>query len=477
MAYADYEVVIGLEIHAQLKTQSKMFCACSTVFGAPDNESTCPTCSGQPGSLPTPNKKAVEYAILMGHALRCQIDPASVFARKQYFYPDMPRGYQISQYERPICREGYVEFYFSGTKRKVRIERAHLEEDAGKSTHHGDYSLINLNRASTPLLEIVSAPDITSPAEAAEYARTMRKILRYLEICDGNLEEGSMRCDCNISIRLKGEKTLGTKVEVKNINSFRFVEKALAFEIERQIDRVESGQKIVQETRLYDIDKNRTFSMRSKEDAADYRYFPDPDLVAIALGAEELQQVRVVELPTDRYERFMQQYDLPSADAEQLTQERQLADYFERAAAGVKNAKLVANWVLSELQRYMNEEKLDVSEPRIRAEALGELIRLIEAGEISGKIAKNIFAEMWHSGKGPSQLVRDSGVKQITDIKQIEFWIEQIILAHPKQVDEFRGGKLKVMDFFLGQVMRLSKGQASPDLVREMFAQKIGAIK
>lgn len=466
MAYADYEAVIGLEIHAQLKTESKMFCSCSAAFGESDNQNTCPVCTGQPGALPVVNRRAIELAMKMGKALQCEIRDRSVFARKNYFYPDMPRGYQISQYERPICADGKVEFYLDGRKRTVRIERAHLEEDAGKSTHHGDYSLINLNRASTPLLEIVSGPDLRSAEEAAQYAREVRKILRYQDVCDGNLEEGSMRCDCNVSVRKKGDPKLGTKVEIKNINSFRFVEKAVAFEIERQIDCLESGQSVVQETRLYDIDKNRTFTMRTKEDAEDYRYFPEPDLLPVDLRGV---RVEAEELPSTRYERLISDYRLPEADADQLTQEKALADYFEEAAKAVQNPKLVANWMLGELTRLLNDEKLSIERAKVRACEFGRLIELLEKDEVSGKMAKVVLGEMWSENKTAREIIEKKGLKQVKNTGEIEVWVRQVIAANEKQVAELRSGKQKIFDYLVGQVMRLSKGQAHPDLVRETF--------
>ena len=351
MAYSDYETVIGLEIHTQLKTKSKMFCSCSSEFASGDNQNTCPVCTGQPGALPTVNKKAVELSSKIGLALGCEIDRGSVFARKNYFYPDMPKGFQISQYEKPLCLNGEVSFFHKGEERKIRIERAHMEEDAGKSTHFGYHSLVNLNRASTPLLEIVSHPDLRSPEEAADYARMIRRMVRYLDACDGNLEEGSMRCDCNISVRKKGETELGTKVEIKNINSFRFVEKALQYEVERQIDVLETGGVIEQETRLYDIDKNQTQSMRTKENAEDYRYFPEPDLLPVQVSEKDLSvwKESLPEGPYQKFQRWMQDLKLTAHEADQLSQEKSIADYFEEILNCGIEVKLASSWVLGEV--------------------------------------------------------------------------------------------------------------------------------
>jgi aspartyl-tRNA(Asn)/glutamyl-tRNA(Gln) amidotransferase subunit B len=474
-SYGGYEAVIGLEVHVQLQTATKIFCANSTAFGGHDNEHICPVCTAMPGSLPVINKKAIEFSVMTGLALNCAIRKHSVFARKQYFYPDLPKGYQISQYDLPLCEHGHVEFMLEGARRRVSIVRAHMEEDAGKSTHHGDYSLINLNRAGIPLLEIVSGPDMKSPAEAAEYARTIRKIVRYLDVCDGNLEEGSLRCDCNVSVRKVGESKLGTKVEIKNINSFRFIEKAIEYEIHRQIDCLETGEKIMQETRLYDPDKNRTFTMRTKEEAHDYRYFPDPDLLQLDLDDAWLNTVKghLPELPLARSERFISQYKLPEYDAFVLTQERALADYFERAAAVSGNAKAVSNWVMTDLMRELNDSKKDVTESPITAEHLGQMITLIDKGTISGKIAKSVFPEMWATGKDPETIVREKGLTQITDTSAIEKIVDDVLAAHPKEVAEFRGGKEKLLGFFVGQIMRASKGQASPEVVNGLLQKKL----
>ncbi|MES2964620.1 MAG: Asp-tRNA(Asn)/Glu-tRNA(Gln) amidotransferase subunit GatB [Bdellovibrionota bacterium] len=475
MAFNDYEAVIGLEIHVQLQTKSKIFCSSSTEFGSADNEHVCPNCAGMPGALPVLNETALEYSVKTGLALNCEIRKRSVFARKQYFYPDLPRGYQISQYDQPLCEHGHLEFVVDGQPKRVSITRAHMEEDAGKSTHHGDYTLINLNRAGIPLLEVVSGPDMSSPAEAAEYARQMRKIVRALGVCDGNLEEGSLRCDCNVSVRKKGDPKLGTKVEIKNINSFRFIEKAIEYEIHRQIDCKETGETIYQETRLYDPDKNRTFSMRSKEEAHDYRYFPDPDLLAIEIDDAYIEKIRssLPELPLARAKRFVDDLKIPEYDALVLTQEKELADYFEEVAAKSGNAKAASNWIMTDLMRELNESKKDVAQSPIPAPKLAGLIQLIDKGTISGKIAKTVFTEMWASGGDAETIVKEKGLTQITDTKAIEAIIDQVIAANPKETAEYRGGKEKVFGFFVGRVMKETKGQASPDVVNGLLKTKL----
>lgn len=475
MSFESFESVIGLEIHAQLLTKSKIFCRTSTHFGAGDNENICPVCTGLPGSLPVLNRLAVEYSVKTGLALNCEIRKRSVFARKQYFYPDLPKGYQISQYDLPICEHGYVDFVVDGSKKRVAVVRAHMEEDAGKSTHHGDYSLINLNRAGIPLLEIVSGPDMRSAAEAAEYARTIRNILRYLDVCDGNLEEGSLRCDVNVSVRRKGDPKLGTKVEIKNINSFRFIEKAIDYEVQRQIDCVLSSEKILQETRLYDADKNRTFTMRTKEDAHDYRYFPDPDLLPVVIEQSWIDSLKLTlpELPLARAARFVADFQLPEYDAMILTQERDLADYFERTQAVCGNAKSASNWIMTELTRNLNERGKRIGDSPVAAQKLGQMIALIDNGTISGKIAKTVFSEMWATGGDPETIIKEKGLLQITDTTSIEKIIDDVLAANPSQLESYRAGKDKLFGFFVGQVMKLSKGQASPELVNELLKKKM----
>ena len=475
MSNRGFEAVIGLEIHAQLKTQSKIFCADATNFDASDNENTSPVSLGMPGTLPTLNAKAVEYSIKTGLALGCEIRKKSIFARKNYFYPDLSKGYQISQYDNPLCENGRIQFVVNGEPKSIRIERAHMEEDAGKSTHFGDYTLINYNRAGIPLLEIVSGPDMRSPAEAAEYARTIRQILRYLEVCDGNLEEGSLRCDCNVSVRKSGEIKLGTKVEVKNINSFRFVEKAIEFEIERQIDAVEKGERIVQETRLWDPDKNRTVSMRSKENAQEYRYFPDPDLLPLIVTEEMIQKYKaeLPELPLARARRFVEKLGLSEYDAQVLTAEKEVADYFEATAKLVAQAKNASNWIMTELVRELNTNNISVTQSPITPQALGRMIQLIEAGTISGKIAKTVFQEMWVSGKDPENIIKEKGLVQISDSSAIEKIIDDVLAQNATQVADYRAGRTKLFGFFVGAVMKASKGQANPDLVNKLLSEKL----
>lgn len=473
--YRGYEAVIGIEVHVQLKTNSKIFCSDATNFDAADNENTSPVSAGMPGTLPVLNKKAIDFAIKAGLALGCQIRPHSVFARKNYFYPDLPKGYQISQYDKPICENGEVTVVVENFARKIRIERAHLEEDAGKSTHFGDYTLLNYNRAGIPLLEIVSGPDMHSPQEAAEYGRTIRQIVRYLDVCDGNLEEGSLRCDCNVSVRRQGETKLGTKVELKNLNSFRFVEKAVEYEIDRQIDEVEAGKKIIQETRLYDPDKNRTYTMRTKEDAQDYRYFPDPDLLPMNISQEEIEHVRaqLPELPLAKKTRFQAELGLSEYDAQLLTAERNIADYFEETGKACQNHKAAANWIITELMRELNTHKLEIEDSPISAQRLAELLQLIDKGTISGKIAKTVFAEMWSSKKNATTIVKEKGLVQVSDTSVIEKIIEDVLTANPSQVSEYRSGKTKVFGFFVGAIMKATKGQANPDVVNQILKLKL----
>ncbi len=478
MVYDQYESVIGLEIHAQLLVDSKMFCSCSTKFGAGDNENTCPVCTGMPGALPVINKKAIDYSVKVGLALNCAINEKSVFARKNYFYPDLPKGYQISQFSEPLCEKGFVDIIVDKQKKRVGITRAHVEEDAGKSNHYGDHTLVNLNRSSVPLLEIVSEPDLRSPQEAAEYARTVRSILRYLGACDGNLEEGSMRCDCNVSVRKKGDTKFGTRAELKNINSFRFIEKAIQYEIERQIDSVEQGKKIVQETRLYDSTKNQTFSMRSKEEAHDYRYFPDPDLLPLMVEGLSIKNIKasLPELPAQKMARFQTQYGLPEYDSAILTEEREMSEYFENVVKTCSNAKVASNWIMTELLRELNESKKSIANSPVKAQQLGELIQLIENKTISGKIAKQVFEEMFKTGTNPQDIVKSQGLVQISDDSQIEKLVDEVIKNNPKQTEDYRGGRDKLFGFFVGQVMKASKGQANPDAVNKILLKKLKGV-
>ena len=476
-----YEPVIGLEVHAQLLTQSKIFCGCSTKFGEAPNQNACPVCAGFPGVLPVLNEKVVECAIRAGLATHCEIAGSSRLARKHYFYPDLPKGYQISQYELPICINGYIDIQVNGGPRRIRLTRIHMEEDAGKNIHdlRSDASLVDLNRAGVPLLEIVSEPDIRSAEEAGSYLRTLRAILQYLGICDGNMEEGSFRCDANVSVRPEGTETLGTKAELKNLNSFKAVEKALEYEIQRHIDTLTQGGTLIQETRLWDPDREVTRSMRSKEFAHDYRYFPDPDLLPIIIDDKWIEEVKssLPELPETRKARFISQYNLSVYDAELLTSRKDIADYFESAVKNHPNSKGISNWIVSDLFRVLKDRQLDeqfyLSEWPIRPEALAELVRLIDEGKISGKIAKTLFSEMLDSGRFPNEIVAEKGLAQVSDSAAIEKAIEQILAAHPKQVADYRGGNAKVFGFLVGQIMKATQGKANPQKANEILKQKL----
>lgn len=470
-----WDVVIGLEIHAQLQTKTKIFAGDGTSFhsGANDNISTITL--GMPGALPAINEKTLELGAKIGLALNCTIKKKSVFSRKHYFYPDLPKGYQISQFDLPLCENGYVEFSVDGEHKKINIERAHLEEDAGKSIHRGGYSLIDYNRAGVPLLEIVSAPEMTSPAEAAEYARTVRSIVQYLDACNGNLEEGSLRCDCNISIKPAGQKELGTRTELKNINSFRFIEKALEYEISRQISLKEAGEDITQETRLYDSTKNKTFPMRSKEDAMDYRYFPDPDLLPTVLTEEYIQKIKdsLPELPRAKAQRFQDEYKIPEYDALVLTSEKAMAFYFEEASKTSQNAKATSNWIMGELLKNLKEDKMEFKEIKIKPASLGEMIKMIDSGKISGKIAKQIFQDMWETGERPGVIVDKKGLAQISDPSEVEAIVDRVLAASQGQLEQYRAGKNKLYGFFVGQIMKESKGQANPELINKFLKEKL----
>ncbi|MEO0335225.1 MAG: Asp-tRNA(Asn)/Glu-tRNA(Gln) amidotransferase subunit GatB [Pseudomonadota bacterium] len=475
MAYSDWQPTIGLEIHAQLKTNSKIFSGESAEFGGGDNEHTSALSLGLPGALPVLNQKVIEQGVKAGLSLHCVINKESRFSRKSYFYPDMPKGYQITQYEEPICGEGYVEIYIDGDVRKIGIERAHLEEDAGKSTHHGQYSLINLNRSGVPLLEIVSKPEMTSAEEAAEYARMVRKLLRYANVCDGNLEEGSLRVDCNVSVKKPSDKELGTKVEIKNLNSFRFIEKAVEFEIQRQIERKEAGLEISQETRLFDSVKGQTFAMRSKEEADDYRYFPDPDLPLCLVDDDILKSAKseLKEGPLRKALRYVENYELAFEDASLITDEIEVADYFEDVVEKGGEAKSAGHWITGEVLRVLNEEGMAFSDfiERLSSESLSDLLRRIKTGEISGKMAKTIFTKCWEERVPPGKVIDSLGLKQISNRGEIEKIVTEVMAANPSQVEEFRAGKQKVFGFFVGQVMKATKGQANPAMVNEVLKE------
>ncbi|MGQ9570105.1 MAG: Asp-tRNA(Asn)/Glu-tRNA(Gln) amidotransferase subunit GatB [Thermodesulfovibrionales bacterium] len=474
-----YEAVIGLEVHAQLLTETKIFCGCSTKFGSEPNTQTCPICIGMPGVLPVLNKKALELVIKAGISMNCHISRYSRFARKNYFYPDLPKGYQISQYELPICENGYIEIIVDGEAKKIGITRIHIEEDAGKNIHgeDGNYSFVDLNRAGVPLMEIVSEPDIRSAREAVEYMKKLRTILRYLGVCDGNMEQGSLRCDANVSVRPIGQKEYGTRTELKNINSFRFVEKALDYEIRRQIRVLEDVGKIIQETRLWNPERDITESMRGKEEAHDYRYFPEPDLVPITIEQRWIDEINssLPELPDIKRKRFVSEYLLPERDADFLTSERPIADWFEEAVKLGGQPKTVANWIQGDLMRFLNEENKSIEECPLRPEQLVGMLRLIENGTISGKIAKTVFEEMYKTGKDAEYVVREKELVQISDVDEIKKIIDDVILRHPKEVERFRSGEEKLIGFFVGQVMKFTKGKANPQMVNELLKKKLSS--
>ncbi|MGX9366390.1 Asp-tRNA(Asn)/Glu-tRNA(Gln) amidotransferase subunit GatB [Desulfoplanes sp. PS50] len=473
-----YETVIGLEVHAQLKTKSKIWCSCSTQFGAEPNANTCPVCTGMPGTLPVLNKRAVEYAAKMSLAVDCTINKRSIFARKNYFYPDLPMGYQISQFELPVAEHGHVVITTSKGKKTIGITRIHMENDAGKNIHSEteNVSYVDLNRAGVPLIEIVSEPDMRSPEEAVAYLKALRAILVYLEICDGNMEEGSFRCDANVSLRPMGQKELGTRTELKNMNSFRNVERALNYEIERQRDILDDGEKVVQQTRLFDTAKGVTRSMRGKEEANDYRYFPDPDLVPLVFEDEQLQrwQGELPELPQAKQRRFMKEYGLPEYDADTLTADKALADYFEAAVREYDQPKKIGNWMMTEMLKELNDAGQDIRECAFEPVHLARLVKLMDEGIISGKIAKKVFGALFATGGDPETYVKEKGMIQISDTSAIEGYVDEVIAAHPDEVARFKGGEKKLTGFFVGQVMKKSRGKANPKLVNELLAKKIG---
>ncbi|HVO65684.1 MAG TPA: Asp-tRNA(Asn)/Glu-tRNA(Gln) amidotransferase subunit GatB [Syntrophales bacterium] len=472
-----YEPVIGLEVHAQLLTKSKIFCSCSTKFGADPNTHTCPICMGMPGVLPVLNKTVVEYTMKMALATNCRINESCNFARKNYFYPDLPKGYQISQYAQPLSEHGYVDIGLDGGKKRIGITRIHMEEDAGKLLHdeHLPSSYVDLNRTGVPLIEIVSEPDMRSAEEAAAYLRRLHEILVYLEICDGNMEEGSFRCDANVSLRPKGEKAFGTRTELKNMNSFRNVQRALEYEIRRQQYILENGQEVIQETRLWDDSQGVTQSMRGKEEAHDYRYFPDPDLVPIVIDHEWIKDVKISlpELPLEKRERFIRDYQIPPYDAGVLTSSRALAEYFEEVATLSGKPKIASNWVMGDVLRFLNEEKRDIRECPISPKSLAEMILLIEDGTISGKMAKDIIVEMYRTGKPPKMIIEEKDMVQITDEKALAKTIADVIEANPAQVQQYRGGKEKLFGYFVGQVMKATQGKANPQLINELLKKML----
>ncbi len=474
----EYDVVIGLEIHAQLLTDTKIFCSCPNKFGNTPNENSCPVCTGQPGSLPVLNRKVVEFAIKAGLATECKINRRSIFARKNYFYPDLPKGYQISQYELPVCEHGKITVTVDGGEKVIGITRIHMEEDAGKLSHEGidkNSSYVDFNRTGSPLIEIVSEPDITTPEEASEYLKQLRNTLVYLEVCDGNMEEGSFRCDANISLKPKGSKKLGTKAELKNMNSFRNVQKALDYEIKRQTEILNEGGTIVQETRLWNAEKGITESMRSKEEAHDYRYFPDPDLVPLIIDDEWIERIKqtLPELPYKKEQRFIKEYGISRDDAEVLVSDKNLAEFFETTVKLCNDATMANNWIRVELLGSLNYEGKHFKDCKVTPKQMGALINLIKNGTISGKIAKTVFREMYETLKDPNDIVKDKGLTQISDESELVKIIEEIIATSQPQVEQYRSGKTKVFGFFVGQVMKKTKGQANPQVVNKILKEML----
>jgi aspartyl-tRNA(Asn)/glutamyl-tRNA(Gln) amidotransferase subunit B len=480
-AIARYEAVVGLEIHVQLATATKIFCGCPTGFGAPPNTNVCPVCLGLPGALPVLNRAAVELAIKGALALHCSIRPYSRFARKNYFYPDLPKGYQISQYDQPFAEWGHVDIAVDGAPKRVRVTRVHMEDDAGKSIHEGfkdssRFSYVDLNRSGTPLIEIVSEPEMRSSDEAYAYLAAVKQALEFIQVSSCDMEKGHLRCDANVSVRLHGEQEFGTKVEVKNLNSFRFLKQALDYEIERQVGLIEGGGRVRQETRLFDPDLGETASMRSKEEAHDYRYFPEPDLVPLRIGEQWLAslQAAMPELPAHKRARFLEEYGLSEYDADVLTASRATAEYFEAVARVSGNPKMAAHWVMGDLMAMLKAEGKEVAESPVSAEHLGELVKLIAGNQLSGKLAKEIFPKMFPSGEAPAAIMEREGLKQISDSGALEKVIDEVIAANPKQVEQYRGGKTTVINFLVGQAMKATRGQANVALVTELFKQKLG---
>lgn len=476
-----YETVIGLEVHAQLKTGSKLFCNCSTRFGGNPNTHTCPVCLGMPGALPVLNGRAIEFAIRFGLAIDNDPEGVSIFARKNYFYPDLPKGYQISQFENPVVGKGTITVELDdGAIKTIGVTRAHLEEDAGQSAHDGwpqsrSKSYVNLNRSGIPLLEIVSEPDIRSADEAYAYLVELKSILQYLDICDGNMEEGSLRCDANVSVRPIGQEKLGTRTEIKNLNSFHNVKRAIQHEVHRQITLCTQGEPIQQCTLLWDVDTQTTRVMRTKEDSEDYRYFPEPDLPPLVITRAEVETARQLmpELPRARYLRFRDDYGLSELDARQLVHDKQLADYYEEAASTTGNPKAVANWIMSELLRELKTHEGDITSCPIAARQLADLIRLIDNGTISGKIAKEVFTEMFRSGRDPGEIVASRGLTQITDQSELERVVNEILAENPSQVADYKAGKTKIFGYFVGQAMKITRGKANPDLINQLLIERL----
>ncbi len=475
MSDLEWQAVIGLEIHAQLCTNSKLFSSDSSQFTNRANVHIHPVSLGLPGVLPVLNQKVLEYSTRVGLALNCHINQKSVFARKNYFYPDLPKGYQISQYDQPLCEKGHVQFNQDGQTHKIRIRRVHIEEDAGQFHHHQNCSLVNFNRSGVPLVEIVSEPDISSPQVAGTLARIVCNTLKYIEVCDGSLEEGSLRCDCNVSIKKPSDSTLGVRTEIKNINSFKFVQKAIEYEIKRQICLLNQKQPVFRETRLYDSSQNKTFPLRSKEEASDYRYFPDPDLPPVVLSPAwiEKQKSYITELPLDKLDRFQKQYSLSKKDANLLVEEKSRADYFEEVVAVSNHPSLSANWLLNEVLAQLNESKKGINSCPVSAKQLGQLIQMIDQKIISGKIAKRVFSEMWKTGEDCKKIIQKQNLKNIQDEDILLQMVDQIIHQFPNQVKEYQEGKQKIFGFFVGEIMKLSKGQADPKKLTPLLIKKL----
>ncbi len=476
-----YETVIGLEVHVQIKTKTKIFCSCSTEFGSPPNENTCPICLGMPGVLPVLNKRFLESSMRACLATHCTIEPMNRFARKNYFYPDLPKGYQISQFELPLGTNGYININVDGTKKRIGLTRIHMEEDAGKLIHGENSgrpgkSYVDFNRTGVPLCEVVSEPDMRSAEEARAYLNELKSILEYTGVSDCNMEEGSLRCDANVSIRPVGQKEFGTRTELKNLNSFKFIQKAIEYEVDRQTKILDQGDTVKQETRLYDSDRGETFPMRSKEEAHDYRYFPDPDLVPIMIDETWVEKLRqtIPELPEQKRERFVKSYGIPEYDTGVLTSSAPLADYFEKCTALFPHPKTISNWMMGDLLRELKKDGRNIVDCPVSPSALVDLLKLIESGTISGNIAKGIFEEMYQTQKSAGSIVEEKGLKQITDSSAIEKIVAEVLQANPSQVEEFKGGKEKVLGFLVGQVMKASKGKANPGMVNKLLKEKMG---
>jgi len=476
----NYETIIGLEVHAQLLTQSKLFCSCSTEFGKVPNQNTCPVCLGLPGVLPVMNQRVAEFAVRAGLATQCTISPKSVFARKNYFYPDLPKGYQISQYELPICTHGQLLIENEGSK-KIGITRIHIEEDAGKLLHeHPDHrsvesTWVDLNRAGVPLLEIVSEPDMRSPQEAVAYLKKLRMILVYLGVCDGNMEEGSLRCDANVSIRPQGETKFGTRTETKNLNSFRHIEKAILYETKRQSDVLAEGGRIIQETRLWDPDQEKTYSMRSKEEAHDYRYFPDPDLLPLLIENDWIEKIRrsLPELPDAKKERFIKDFQLPASEADILSSMKRLADFFEKAVSSYPQPRKISAWIINEYMRLIKADETKISSSLLKPEHVGITLKLVEEGKINGSMAKTVLAKVYETGESPQKIIEQEGLSQVSDEGALETLIDKVIAENPKEVERYKAGNDKLLAFFVGQVMKQTGGRAHPGKVNELVRKKL----